>query len=309
MRESSTAALPRNAKEVSREPNAEERRSVASRSASESASNATSRCPRCMATRLLACSALVVITLASSASAADWGNLAIRFTYGGNAPEPSKLELNKDMDFCGPFDLRDESLLVDPKSKGIGNVVVWLDEKKSGRDPEVHESYAKELEKEVVVANAKCRFVPHVQTMRVGQTLRITNEDDIAHAAAVYFLKNPPVSAQIVPTGDDVRKDLVAELIPCSIKCPIHAWMGGYLLIKDHPYVGVSDAEGNVVIENIPAGEWTFRVWHETAGYLDEVTIDGAKKEWRLGRFDVTIPAKETAKVGTAIVAAEAFED
>ena len=53
------------------------------------------------------------------------------------------------------------------------------------------------------------------------------------------------------------------EREPFSVKCDLHAWMSAYHLVLDHPFAAVSDAEGNFKIENLPAGNYQFKVWHE----------------------------------------------
>jgi hypothetical protein len=56
-----------------------------------------------------------------------------------------------------------------------------------------------------------------------------------------------------------------------------HSWMHAYLIVLDHPFVSVSDDQGNVEIKDLPAGnELVFRVFHESfAGAIPEVEIDG----------------------------------
>jgi hypothetical protein len=44
--------------------------------------------------------------------------------------------------------------------------------------------------------------------------------------------------------------------------------MQAYLLPLDHPYAAVSGKDGVARLRSLPAGEWTFRFWHEKAGYL-----------------------------------------
>lgn len=58
----------------------------------------------------------VVVTVtaltAPMAMAAEWGDLKVRFVYGGDPPEPAKIQPTKDAAHCGQHDLVDESLLV-----------------------------------------------------------------------------------------------------------------------------------------------------------------------------------------------------
>ena len=62
------------------------------------------------------------------------------------------------------------------------------------------------------------------------------------------------------------------------------------MLIKDDPYVGISDEKGHLVIKNLPVGERTFVVWQENAGlHLEAVTVDGKATTWARGRMKVTI--------------------
>ena len=50
--------------------------------------------------------------------------------------------------------------------------------------------------------------------------------------------------------------------------------MKGFILIKSHPYMAKTDANGKFVIKNIPAGEHVFQFWHEQIGYLKNVSFE-----------------------------------
>ena len=39
--------------------------------------------------------------------------------------------------------------------------------------------------------------------------------------------------------------------------------MKGHVIIRDHPYVGISGEDGVVTIEKLPVGEITFKLVHE----------------------------------------------
>jgi hypothetical protein len=84
---------------------------------------------------------------------------------------------------------------------------------------------------------------------------------------------------------------LTTQPAPITVGCNIHPWMNAYVVVLDHPFVGVSDEEGVLEIEGLPTGgELNFRIWVEAAqGAIDSVKIDGKQTTWRRNRFDVKI--------------------
>lgn len=223
----------------------------------------------------------------------NWGHLSGRFVYAGDPPKRDLLELNKDIEYCSQFKPRDRELIVDPKTKGLKNVVLWLEPASSDETPPIHPSYEKTAEAKVRLDNAECRFEPHICVLRTTQTLVLGNKDKINHNAAVFFFKNDPFNENI-PQGETVEKSLSdPERLPAKVTCPIHAWMLGYLIVKDHPYVAVTDKEGKFEMKNLPKGEWTLRVWHEKAGYLTEAKLGGREQKWKSGQVTVNIEPGE----------------
>jgi hypothetical protein len=67
--------------------------------------------------------------------------------------------------------------------------------------------------------------------------------------------------------------------------------MNAILVIKESPYMAVTDADGKFVIENLPEGKWSFQAWHAKSGYIDAATVGGKKTKWAKGKFDHTIAA------------------
>jgi hypothetical protein len=54
--------------------------------------------------------------------------------------------------------------------------------------------------------------------------------------------------------------------------------MSAYIAVFDHPFFGVSDADGKWTIKNLPDGEYTLHAWHEKLGEQDKkVTIKDGK--------------------------------
>ncbi|MFM7036803.1 MAG: carboxypeptidase regulatory-like domain-containing protein [Planctomycetaceae bacterium] len=251
---------------------------------------------------LLSCLALFQISVASPATAQDnWGQLSGQFLWMGTIPEPKPLVIERDAEICGGHGLSDESLLVNPKTRGVRNVVIWLESRVS---VPVHPDYSS---KPAVVKldNKGCRFEPRVTVMQTGGVLTLANSDPVAHNAAVYLKRSTPfndVIPQEMPIERTLRK---AELLPARIDCSIHPWMKAWLLVLDHPYAAVTDADGRFRMPRLPAGEWTFRLWQERPGYLKQLQRNGAPELLDRGQLKLTIPADGTLELGELGLSAE----
>ena len=249
--------------------------------------------------------AVLGLLVATTASAADWGDLKVKFTYDGATPKPAAVSVTKDKLFCGKHNLVDEKLVVNPKNKGIRNIVVFLYTRGSTKVP-VHPDYAKDAGAKVTIANKNCRYEPHVVCVRLGQKLSVLNPDGIAHNSKLDFFSNSPANPIIPPTKSIDVNLKVEERLPARASCSIHPWMEGWLVIKKHPYMGVTDENGELTIKNVPAGKWTFQFWQEKAGYLQDVTVGSKKTKWKRGRNEVTIK-KGGLDLGEVKVPASAF--
>ncbi len=89
-----------------------------------------------------------------------WGTLKGVFVYAGDPPSPKTLPTNnKDPQACGV--IPDESLLIDPQTKGIKNIVIFA--RKVSR---VHEDAAAPPGEQVFDQKA-CIFLSHVLPVRI----------------------------------------------------------------------------------------------------------------------------------------------
>jgi plastocyanin len=230
--------------------------------------------------------AALLAASAGFASAQEWGDLEGTFIFKGTPPTPAKIAPTKDPEVCGKHSLVEEALVVNADNKGIQNVVVYLADTAK---PKVHPDYAKDATAEVKIDNENCRFAPHVQGVRVGQTLVVGNKDPIGHNTKADFFANTPFN-DLIPAGGSVKKTFAkAEGQPSPVSCSIHPWMNGYLLIREDPYFAISDKDGKISINNIPAGEHTFVVWSNK--FISKPTVDGKAVDWARGRVKMNIKA------------------
>lgn len=210
---------------------------------------------------------------------AQWGNLKGKFIYDGKAPEPAKLAVTKDIDYCGKHDLVDQSLVVRKDDGGLANVVIYVRTKKV----KVHPDYAATDGDTLRFDNMHCRFTPHILTIRLSQTLDLHNSDTVGHNSNLQPLGDQGINPQIGPGQAVEYKFGRAQNIPVPVNCGAHPWMKGWILPRDNPYMAVSQEDGTFEIKDLPAGELEFQAWQEKAGYLE------AYPKWKKGRFKLKI--------------------
>lgn len=218
----------------------------------------------------------------------EWGNLTATFLYDGDPPAQRKIDVDKD---AGAFKLPIyfQNLVVDPKSRGIANCLVWYDVPKGERLPVIHPSYEELAKKEAVIKVANAEIVPHVTAMWTRQTLRTKSSDHVGHNSFVHLKSNQSPGELIPSTAEWTTKYERPEDYPAPISCSIHPWMSGHLLVKDHPYFGISNQQGKLTIRDLPVGKHTFVLWHEMVGTIKRAKRGGKEEKWKQGRLTVDI--------------------
>ncbi len=239
------------------------------------------------------------------AAESRWGDLVGRFVYDGKAPERKKLTVDKDVDCCGKFDIRDESLMVGADG-GLANAFVYVRSRKVDVCPELEKS----LPKRVILDNIDCIFKPHCTGIWCNrQEFCIVNSDPVAQN--VDFKPIGDTQANIVLPAYDAKKspDKKVEaawkfhklqIVPILIKCNYHPWESGYITIRDNPYHALSAADGTFRISKLPVGKLEFQLWQERVGYLDA-------PGWPKGRRELAIKPG-TNDLGTIAFPSARFE-
>ena len=224
-----------------------------------------------------------------------------RFTFAGAAPQGKPLVVDKDTEVCsmGGMKLIDRSLLVDPSTKGLANVVVFA--RKTSR---VKTAAA---ETPLVFDQKNCEFLLPVFAARVGQPVDVHNSDPIGHNTNIAGSS----FNQLVPAGQGTAYKPDAETgMPTMVTCNIHPWMKAYAVFRKDGYVAVSAADGSFTISDLPAGETIeFQVWHErSTGPNGAVGLDRSDLKWTpKGRFQLRLEPDEVKDLGTLEIPASAI--
>jgi hypothetical protein len=248
---------------------------------------------------LAACVSLLCLT-AGVAAAEDgpWGTLTGQFVFDGDVPVPEPIVNAKVQQDFPNEKIVEEMLLVDPESKGLANVVVYVRTKNVEVNPALKEA----VPANVLMDNHHGHFEPRILPVWLGvQELSFGNSDPVGHNSNFQPLGDNAANPLLAPMGmvkHALRKE---QSVPQPVSCNIHPWMKAYILPRKNPYVAVSAADGTFTIADMPVGELEFQAWHENPGYL-------ALKGWDKGRFKATIKAGETTDLGVIKVPAAAVK-
>jgi len=254
----------------------------------------------------LSAAAVVLATAFGPASAQDkakWSTVKGQIVYpaGKAVPDRKPLDVSQDKAHClSKGAVLDETLIVNPKNRGIKNVVVWLrpdniNPKASLTKDQIDPADAARKSATVVIDQPCCMFVNRITLARVGDSIEVKNSAPVPHNFFCASANNGEHNPTIPANGSFKLGPLVAEASPIPFKCTIHPWMSGYIRIFDHPYAAVTDDNGNFVLKNAPVGKFRLVVWQEKVGFLGgkdgrfgtQIDIAGATTELKPMDFDI----------------------
>jgi plastocyanin len=221
--------------------------------------------------------AAVLIALPVSGMAAyeggdvkDGGTISGTVKFKGNAPAPKKVDVSKDKEVCGKTPKVDESLIV--SNGNLVNAVITITDISKGKKMEVAK---------VTLDQQGCDYHPHVLAFPAGSTVTIVNPDGILHNIHSYSKVNAPfnMAQPKFKKTMDVKIDKPETI---EVRCDVHGWMEGWLVVTANPYFAVTDNSGAFKLTDVPPGTYTVEVWQQKLGKTSQ---------------KVTVKAKEDAKV------------
>jgi plastocyanin len=224
----------------------------------------------------------VVLFAAGSASADDkkWVTLKGRVEWPAAAavPQAKNPDVKTDKEHClSKGQLVYEDLIVDPKTRGVKNVWVYLKPATGDDFPpaDINPALAKAPPKEHVIDQPCCQFVPRILAARAGDTLLVKNSAPVPHNIN-YNADNESFNVTVPSGGKHQPKAaLAAQKSPILFKCDIHPWMSGRIMVFDHPYFAVTDANGNFEIKGAPTGNYRIFYRHENGYHMGRAGAKG----------------------------------
>ena len=110
------------------------------------------------------------------------------------------------------------------------------------------------------IAQENKQFVPAVRVVTVGTLVRFPNRDSVRHH--VYSF-SPAKKFEIkLYAGTPAAPVLFDQPGVAVLGCNIHDQMVGWVVVLDTPYFAQTDAQGQALLEGMPAGAHQLRAWH-----------------------------------------------
>ena len=221
----------------------------------------------------------------------------------GDASKAVEMPITKDEKVCGKK--KPSPRLTVGKNGGVQNAVISLmgiDEGKKAEAPKVYP-----------LNQTKCEYAPHVLILPQGSSMEIVNNDPIMHNVHAYDLLTAsktvfniaqPIKGQRMPINPKMVKAPGLMLETCDAG---HPWMSAYVIIAEHPYYALTDANGKFVLSDVPAGTYTLRMWHEGVAIVTTEMEHGVPKKYSFEdpyevKKDVTVSPRETVEMDIDLV-------
>ena len=141
----------------------------------------------------------------------------------------------------------------DAAARPLGDAVVFLDSAEARR--QVRPLAGLEL------AQQKKQFLPQVLVVPLGSEVHFPNHDTVRHH--VYSFSQAKKFELKLYSGTPANPVLFDRPGVVVLGCNIHDQMVGWILVVDTPYYAqTAAATGKAQIDNVPAGSYRLRTWH-----------------------------------------------
>ena len=192
------------------------------------------------------------------------GTVSGKITYDGKPVKPKKVTVTQDQGACGNMK---EMESVEIKDGGVADAVVWIDDITKGKN---FTFPAPSLDQK------GCMFMPHVLVMAPGE-LKVINSDQAAHNVHIFSKANRAFN-QVMPPGSDPLSISLFRPDTVIVRCDVHTWMQGYVIVAKNPYYAVSGSGGSFSLADVPPGTYHLSVWQETLGTkTQQITVEAGK--------------------------------
>ncbi|HHH39217.1 MAG TPA: hypothetical protein ENK50_06565 [Sedimenticola sp.] len=187
------------------------------------------------------------------------GTITGTVNFKGKDQPPKVYNITKDNNVCGTGSRKiDYVRIVDGH---LMDSVVYLEKVKEGKAFEPEALDAK-------IDQKGCEFKPFLQTMKNKTKLAAVNDDPILHNIHTYEIIGR--TKKTVFNVSQPEPSTVMKLVKLKrgtamkVECDAHDFMHGFVFVAKNPYFSKVNEDGTYLIENVPPGKYTIKVWHGT---------------------------------------------
>lgn len=150
----------------------------------------------------------------------------------------------------------------------LKNFIIYIDQPVTNAPPEAAMTVQ-------VVTQRDAVFRPHVLPVMAGTTVEWPNKDEIFHNVFSMSESNPFDLG--LYKDPEVKKVTLQKPGRVDVFCSIHSKMYCIVLVLQNPFYAAADKNGRFRIENIPAGTYKLKAWHERLpAEVKEITVPKA---------------------------------
>lgn len=136
----------------------------------------------------------------------------------------------------------------------LTDFVVYIDQAVTNIPPEKPKTLQ-------VITQRDAVFRPHVLPILAGSTVEWPNKDEIFHNVFSMSQSNPfDLGLYKDPEVKKVRFENPGRV---DVFCSIHSQMNCIILVLQNPFFAAVDKAGRFRIENVPAGTYKLKAWHQ----------------------------------------------
>jgi len=190
----------------------------------------------------------------------------------------------------GRVELRDSQDAAVRKHMDFSGVVVWLEPVTGSPAPAPEGAVARMVQKDKT-------FTPHVLPIRAGTRVDFPNFDPIFHNAFSNY-NGKIFDVGLYPPGTSQRVPFTRSGI-VRVFCNIHANMSAVIVVLNTPYFEATQKNGNFQLNNVPAGEYTLRFFHERA---TQSTLDSLTRRITVSEGSITLPPIGISESGYIVI-------
>jgi len=200
----------------------------------------------------------------TAGSVSGGGTISGKVLYRGKPVRPRRVTVTQDPAACGTAK---DIPPAEVAGGGIVGAVVWIDDISRGKAFQLPAP---------VLDQKKCMFIPPIVLMAPG-SLKVINSDDATHNVHV-FAHNNRESNQMMAAGQAAVEIPLMRPDEIMVRCDIHPWMQGNIVVAKNPYYVLSGAGGAFEITDVPPGKYRVKVWQPALGTEEQqVTVEAGK--------------------------------